>query len=86
MRLKDIVELIRVDMPDHTEGAFDVKIKSDDGGSHITIYIEDHTNSQNILREFSDRFKDSRIIVAKVPEGYLGYLRLKDKDKKSRDL
>jgi hypothetical protein len=82
VRLKDIVELVRVDMPDYTEGAFDVMIKSDDGGSHITIYIEDHTNSQKILNEFSHRFKDSRIIVAKVPEGYLGYLRPKDKDKK----
>ena len=75
MRREDVVELIRVDLPDHTDGAFDVKIASDDGGSHITIFIEDHTNSQQILRSFGDRFRDQRIIVAKVPEGFLSYLR-----------
>ena len=77
MRREDVVELIRVDLPDHTEGAFDVKIASDDGGTHITILIEDHTNAQQILRFFGERFKDQRIIVAKVPEGYLDYLRSK---------
>ena len=75
LRREDVVELIRVDLPDYTEGAFDVKIASDDGGTHITISIEDHANSQQILRSFGDRFKDHRIIVAKVPEGYLDYLR-----------
>ena len=75
MRREDAVELIRVDLPDHTLGAFDVKIESDDGGAHITIYIEDHSNSQKILRAFSERFNDHRIIVAKVPEGFLDYLR-----------
>ena len=75
MRREDVVELIKVDLPDHTDGAFDVKIESDDGGTHITIRIEDHTNSQQILKLFSDRFNDQRIIVAKVPEGYLDYLR-----------
>ena len=75
MRREDVVELIKVDLPDHTDGAFDVKIESDDGGTHITILIEDHTNSQQILRLFSDRFDDQRILVAKVPEGYLDYLR-----------
>ena len=77
LRREDVIELIRVDLPDHTEGAFDVKIASDDGGTHITIFIEDHANAQQILRSFGDRFKDQRIIVAKVPEGYLGYLRSK---------
>ena len=75
MLRKDVVELIRVDLPDFTEGAFDVKIESDDGGTHITIFIEDHTNSQQILRGFSSRFSDQRIIVTKVPEGFLSYLR-----------
>jgi len=75
LRREDVVELIKVDLPDHTDGAFDVKIESDDGGTHITILIEDHTNSQQILKAFGDRFSDQRIIVAKVPEGYLDYLR-----------
>ncbi len=71
MRLKDIIELIMVDMPDHTEGAFDVRIESDDGGTHIVIAIDDHKNSHEILDTFSSRFNDSRIIVMKVPEGSL---------------
>ena len=49
MQRKDVVELIRVDMPDHTDGAFDVRIESDDGGNHIVIYIEDHRDSNKIL-------------------------------------
>jgi hypothetical protein len=69
--LKDIVELIRVDMPDHTEGPFDVKIQSDDGGTHITIMIEFHKDAQKILDAFFDRFKEKRIIVMKVPEDFL---------------
>ena len=67
MRLKDVVELIKVDMPDHTEGAFNVRIESDDGGSHVTIRVEDHSDGYNILDTFSRRFKDSRIIVMRVP-------------------
>ncbi len=58
-------------MPDHTDGAFDVRIESDDGGTHITIYVEDHDDSSRVLDVFSNRFKDSRIIVMKVPEGSL---------------
>ena len=71
MRLKDIVELIKVDMPDHTEGAFDVSIQSDDGGTHITISVEDHKDSQTVLNAFTDRFKGTRLIIMLVPEGSL---------------
>ena len=71
MRLKDVIELIRVDMPDYTEGAFDIKLESDDGGSHITIYMEDHTNSQKVLGDFYTRFREHRIIVKLVPENFL---------------
>ena len=72
MRREDIVELIRMDMPDFTEGAFDVTIASDDGGSHIQISIEDHRGSQKILRHFSDKYK-TRMLVMLVPEGFLGH-------------
>ena len=71
MRLKDVVELIRVDMPDHTEGAFDVRIESDDGGTHITIYVEKGGDVSKVLDTFTSRFKDRRIIVMRVPEGFL---------------
>ena len=71
MRKSDIIELIRVDMPDHTNGAFDIIIESDDGGSHITIYVEDHDDAQKILGIFSERFSDERILLMKVPVGFL---------------
>ena len=79
MRREDVIELIKSDMPDLTEGAFDVQTKSDDGGTHIAIYIEDHTNSQNILRMAFEKYRENRIVVVKVPEGYLDYLRVKEK-------
>ena len=72
MRLKDVIELIRVDMPDFTEGAFDVGVSSDDGGTHIVISVEHHGDAGKVLENFSKRFKDKRIIVLKVPEGILG--------------
>ena len=71
MRLKDIIELIKVDMPDHTEGAFEVGIASDGAGSHIQISIEDHRDSGKILKTFMDRYKEHRVLVLKVPRGFL---------------
>jgi hypothetical protein len=71
MRLKDIVELIKVDVPDHTDGAFDVSIQADDGGTHITICVEHHEDAHVVLKAFTSRFRDIRIIVMKVPEGSL---------------
>ena len=71
MKMSDVVELIRVDMPDYTEGAFDIRLESDDGGTHVVIAIEDHTRSYDILGTFGKRFNDQRIIVLKVPAGSL---------------
>ena len=71
MRLKDVVELIRVDMPDHTSGAFDVLIQSDDGGTHITICVEHHEDAHRVMKAFSPRFKEERILIMKVPEDSL---------------
>ncbi len=79
MRREEVIELIKTDMPDLTDGAFDVQSKTDDGGTHIAIYIEDHTNSQNILKVTFEKYRENRIVVMKVPEGYLDYLRTKDK-------
>lgn len=71
MRLKDVIELIKVDMPDYTDGAFEVGIAADGAGNHIQISIEDHSNSHKILKTFIDRFKEHRVVVLKVPLGYL---------------
>jgi hypothetical protein len=70
MMLKDIVELIKCDVPDLTDGAFSVTIESDDGGSHITISLEFHNDCQKV-REFIDKNYKVRIIIKKVPEGFL---------------
>ena len=79
MRREEVIELIKSDMPDLTDGAFCVKAESDDGGTHIAIYIEDHSDSQKVLRETFEKYQENRIVVLKVPEGYLNYLRTKDK-------
>ena len=71
MRLKDVVELIRIDMPDYTEGAFDVAVESDDSGTHIVIRVDLHDNASEILSSFSKRFDDNRVLVMKVPKGSL---------------
>ena len=71
MRLKDIVELIRVDMPDHTDGPFDVRLESDDGGTHVVIYVEKGYDASKTLSAFSTRFKETRVLVMRCPEGFL---------------
>ena len=71
MRREDVVELIRCEMPDLTDGPFDVKIETDDGGAHICIHIEFHEDGQDILRRFFNFHGQKRIMVKKVPEGFL---------------
>lgn len=71
MRLKDTAEVIRCDIPDLTNGAFDVAIESDDGGSHIVVRIEDHEDGQSIMAHLNNEYPKSRIIVMLVPEGWI---------------
>ena len=70
MMLKDIVELLKCDIPDLTEGPFRVAVESDDGGSHITVSLEFHEDCQEI-RKFLDVNYKNRIILKKVPDGFL---------------
>ena len=71
MRKKDLVNLILSDLPDLTDGPFKVEIESDDGGTHIVIYIENHDDSQRVLYSMTDSYPQERIILMKVPEGYI---------------
>ena len=71
LRKRDIIELIKCDLVDLTEGAFRVILDSDDGGSVINVMIEDHSNSQEILREMDRAYPGHRLVVTKVPEGWL---------------
>ena len=76
MRLKDIAELIRCDLLDLTEGAFDVAIKSDDAGYHIVVSIETHEDSQKIREELDLSYRDTRIVIMLVPKGTLDFVRI----------
>lgn len=70
MRREDVVELIRCQMPDMTDGPFDVRTESDDGGTHICVYVEFHDDAQKVLYKFM-QFHDHNVLVKKVPEGWL---------------
>jgi len=79
MRREDVVELIRCEMPDMTDGPFDVKIESDDGGTHICVYVEFHEDAPGILNKYC-QFHDQFVLVKKVPEGWLNSLISTSKD------
>ena len=71
MNKRDIESLIIADVIDLTEGAFDVNFESDDGGTHIQIAIEKHEDAASIVSHFSINAFGYRILVLKVPTGYL---------------
>ena len=71
MKLKDVVEIIRCDIPDLTEGPFDVAIESDDGGSHVVVRIEDHEDGKKILDHLTTEYSGTRALVMLVPEDWI---------------
>ncbi len=71
MRLKDLVEVIKSDVVDLTDGPFEVDIESDDGGTHIVISLEFHEDARGIMRRMLDEHGRKRILVKLVPEGYI---------------
>jgi hypothetical protein len=71
MRLKDLVEVIKSDVVDLTDGPFDVDTESDDGGTHIVISLEFHEDARDIMRRMIDEHGEKRILVKLVPEGYI---------------
>lgn len=75
LRKRDTIELIKADLVNLTEGAFHVEITSDDGGTIIDTMIEDHSNSGEILEYITRNYRDHRIVVTKVPEGWLAVFR-----------
>ena len=70
MRQEDVVELIKADLPDLTDGPFDVRIESDDGGSHICVYVENADDAQEILSNFFC-YHGENVLVMKVHKGFL---------------
>ena len=71
LRKRDAIELIKADLPEYTSAPFFVEITSDDGGALIQITVEDHKNAPKILDDFSSQYKSHRLVVLKVPEGYI---------------
>ena len=79
MQKKELVQVLRSEMPDLTDRAFDVTIQTDDGGAHICISIEVHEDAQAVVRKCYE-WKSQRIIVKKVPPGWLELQRKRPKD------
>lgn len=72
---RDIIELIKCDVVDLTEGAFRVSLDSDDGGTLINVMLEDHSNTQEIMKELDLAYPGQRLVITKVPEGWLQVFR-----------
>ena len=71
LRKRDIENLVIADVIEMTEGAFDVSFESDDGGTHIQVSIEKHDDAQKLTKHFLINQLGYRVLVLKVPPGYL---------------
>jgi len=61
------------------DGRFDVKFESDDGGTHITLWLEVENPSmpldQPLLNElWASKWMGWRFIITKCPEDYIDYV------------
>ena len=72
---RDIIELIKCDIVELSEGAFRVLLDSDDGGTLINVMLEDHSNTQEIMRELDRAYPGHRLVITKVPHGWLKVFR-----------
>jgi hypothetical protein len=79
MQKKELVQVLRSEMPDLTDGPFDVGIESDDGGSHICVTVEIPEDAPKVVKKCYD-WKHQRIIVKKVPPGWLEMQRKRPND------
>ena len=65
------ISLIKSDLPDLTEGAFNVIKTSDGGGNHIEVQLEHHQDSLKVRNFMNKNYASCRIIIMNVPEGYI---------------
>jgi hypothetical protein len=68
---KDLIPLMMSDVTDLTDDNFLVKEASDDGGSHIEIQLEEHSDSSKVRKFMDKNYPAHRIIIMNVPQGYL---------------
>ena len=59
------------DLTDLTEDSFNVIQASDDLGNHIEVQIENHDDTKKIRKFFDKTYYQKRIIILKVPPGFL---------------
>ena len=74
----DQEEKIRSLIVDHTEHCFHLKRSSDDGGSHLMIYLPEEARKDFDINAFrQDRYKlvgYNRVLIAFVNESYISDL------------
>lgn len=68
---RDIENLVIADVIELTDGAFDVSFESDDGGTHIQVAIEKHSDAAKLSSHFNRSDLGYRVLILKVPSGYL---------------
>jgi len=68
---RDIENLVIADVIELTDGAFDVSFESDDGGTHVQIAIEKHSDAPKLSNHFNRNDLGYRVLILKVPSGYL---------------
>ena len=61
------------------DGRFDVKFESDDGGTHIVLYMEVDNVDQPIDQFILDtlwvaKWEGWRFLIMKCPDGYIDYI------------
>jgi hypothetical protein len=71
IRKDDLISLIMSDLVDLTEDSFNVIQASDDSGNHIEVQVENHDDASKIRKFFDKTGYQKRIIILKVPPGYL---------------
>jgi hypothetical protein len=71
LRKKDIESLVIADVVELTDGNFKVSFESDGGGTHIQVAIENHDDAHKISSRFMINDLGYRVIILKVPQGYL---------------
>ena len=72
---KKIIDLANSVIVDHTDGSFFTTMKSDDGGNHLCIYIDenyhDSYSTRDVGKVINSEFPRLRICNFFVSEGYI---------------
>ena len=77
-KFEDAKRELAKEIVDIYEGTFDIQMKSDDGGSHIVLYVEVENPNEKLIHEELNNFyckrpkwQGWRLILMKCPIGYI---------------